>query len=82
MPTYDVKPEDIKDGGVDILTVLVNSGLCSSRGDARRNVEQGGVTVGDEKITDSKYIFMLGSLKGDGIIVKRGKKNFVKVKTE
>ncbi|MCQ2400424.1 MAG: tyrosine--tRNA ligase [Lachnospiraceae bacterium] len=80
IPTYDVKPEDFVDGKVELLTLLVNTKLCTSRGDARRNVEQGGVTVADVKITDSKKAFDASELSGDGIIIKRGKKNFVKVR--
>ena len=79
MPTYEIKRDELKGGKTDILSILTGSGLCSSRGDARRNVEQGGVTVGDEKVTDSKREFSAEELSGDGIIVKRGKKNFVKV---
>ena len=78
MPAYEVKAEDYADGKVDLLTILVNSGLCSSRGDARRNVEQGGVTVSDEKVTDSRKAYTKEEL-ADGVVVKRGKKNFVKV---
>ncbi len=79
MPTYELSDEDLKDGKIDILSILTGSGLCSSRGDARRNVEQGGVTVADEKVTDSKKEYSKDELEGDGLIVKRGKKNFVKV---
>jgi len=67
------------DGGIDILTILVESGLCSSRGDARRNVQQGGVTVDDEKITDANCVFTSEKLAGNGILVKRGKKNFRRI---
>ncbi len=80
IPTYEVKPGDYADGKVELLTLLVNSKLCSSRGDARRNVEQGGVTVADEKVTDPKKAFEASELDGEGIVIKRGKKNFVKVR--
>ena len=79
MPTYIIGEKDLKDGKTDILAILTGSGLCSSRGDARRNVEQGGVTVSDERITDPKKEYTADELSGEGIIVKRGKKNFVKV---
>ena len=79
MPTYTVAENELTDGAIDILNILVNSGLCSSRGDARRNVEQGGVTVSDEKITDSKKSFTKAELEGDGVVIRRGKKKFVKV---
>ena len=51
MPTVEIEDADFKDGYVDIQTLLVKAGLCQSRGDARRNVEQGGVTANDEKAT-------------------------------
>ncbi len=82
MPTYHVTEADLTDGAVDIVTILVNAGLCSSRGDARRNVEQGGVTVGDEKVTDAKTTYSREALSGDGVIVRRGKKKFVRAVME
>ena len=83
MPTYKVVAEDFNaEGNVDLLTVLVNAKLCTSRGDARRNVEQGGVTVNDEKVTDAKKAFTKEELAGEGIVIKRGKKNFVKAVIE
>jgi tyrosyl-tRNA synthetase len=78
MPTYEVKAEDYTDGSVDLLTILVNTGLCTSRGDARRNVEQGGVTAGEEKVTDPKTAYTREQL-ADGLVIRRGKKKFVRV---
>ena len=78
MPTYEVTDADYADGKADLITILVNAGLCTSRGDARRNVEQGGVTVGEEKITDAKTAYTKEQLAG-GLIVRRGKKKFVRV---
>ena len=76
MPTVEIEDADFRDGYVDIQTLLVKAGLCQSRGDARRNVEQGGVTANDEKATlDTK--FTKGDF-GDGIVIRRGKKNFKK----
>ena len=68
--------------GVDILTILVQSGLCASRGDARRNVQQGGVTVNEEKVTDPNRVFTPAELSGEGLLVRRGKKNFRKVRLQ
>ena len=79
MPSYNVTEAEFTDGSIDLISILVNAGLCGSRGDARRNIEQGGVTVSDEKITDSKKAYTKDELAGDGIIVRRGKKNFCKV---
>ena len=78
MPTLRLSDEDMKEGSVDIVTLLVASGLCSSRGDARRNVEQGGVTAGDEKVTDPKKEYKKEELS-KGLVLRRGKKNFIKV---
>ena len=57
MPTVTVTAEDFPDGELDIISVLVKAGLCDSRGDGRRNIQQGGVSVADEKVTDisTKY---------------------------
>ena len=63
------------DGTVDIMTLLVKTGLCSSKSDARRNVQQGGVTAGDEKITDVAKTFTKMQL-AEGMILRRGKKNY------
>lgn len=60
------------------MTVLVKSGLCASKSDARRNIQQGGVTVDDEKVTDISKTYSADELK-NGIVVRRGKKNFNKV---
>ena len=79
MPTYELKDEDFLNGKIDILGVLASSGLCASRSEARRAVEQGGVTVDNEKVTDVKLTFEPSSFAGDGIVVKRGKKNFKRI---
>ncbi len=80
MPASELADEDFENGETDILTVLVKSGLCSSRSDARRTVEQGGVTVDGEPVKDIKTSYNKDRLKGDGIVVKKGKKNFRRVK--
>ncbi|MBR3104432.1 MAG: tyrosine--tRNA ligase [Lachnospiraceae bacterium] len=77
MPTTILNAEDFTDGAVDVLTLLVKASLASSRGDARRNVEQGGVSVNGEKITDIKHIFVKGDFDGD-FVLKKGKKSFMK----
>ena len=79
VPTYQLKEEDLKDGKIDIMGVLVAAGLCASRGDARRNITQGGVTVDDVKIDDIGLTYDAEEFAGEGKLVKRGKKNFVKV---
>ena len=77
MPTTILNAEDFADGAVDILTLLVKASLASSRGDARRNVEQGGVSVNGEKITDIKHTFTKDDFDGD-FVLKKGKKSFMK----
>ena len=79
MPTVEISEEDLVDGAIDIMGLLVKTELCESRGDARRNVQQGGVTVADEKVTDITTKYTLDAFAGDGLVVKRGKKKFVKV---
>ena len=79
MPTANLAEEDFTEGKIDILTMLVKSGLVPSKSEARRAVEQGGVTVDGEKVTDIKTIYEASAFEGDGMVVKRGKKNFRKV---
>ena len=79
MPTAELAAADFADGDMDILALLVKTGLAPSRSDARRAVEQGGVTVADEKVTDIKTTYNAASFGEDGLVVKRGKKKFVKV---
>ena len=82
MPTVTVTAEDFPDGEFDIISVLVKAGLCDSRGDGRRNIQQGGVSVADEKITDISTKYTLDDFKGEGLIIRRGKKKFAKVVAE
>ena len=77
MPTTVVNDEDFTDGAVDVITLMVKASLAGSRGDARRNVEQGGVSVNGEKITDIKHSFTKADFDGE-FILKKGKKSFMK----
>ena len=79
MPTATLTEEDFVEGKIDVLTMLVKSGLVPSKSEARRAVEQGGVTVEGEKVTDIKTVYEAATFEGEGIVVKRGKKNFRKV---
>ena len=79
MPTFELADEDFTDGAIDILGVLQKSGLCASRSEARRNVEQGGVSVEGDVVKDIKASFTKEQFAGDGMVFKRGKKNFMKV---
>ena len=79
MPTSELTEEDFQENTIDILTILTRSGLATSRSEARRNVEQGGVSADGETIRDIHAVFEKDRFAGEGLIVKRGKKNFRKV---
>ena len=78
MPTTEIGMDALTDGKADIIKLLVLSGLCSSNGDARRNIQQGGVSANDEKVTDISVSFTESQLR-DGVVLKRGKKNFNRI---
>ena len=78
MPTVELAAAEFAEGTIDVLTMLVKAGLVPSKSEARRAVEQGGVTVADEKVTDIKKIYNVADFAG-GIVVRRGKKAFKKV---
>lgn len=79
MPEIALQADDFENGEIGILRLLVKAGLAASNGEARRNVEQGGVAVDGEKVTDVKAQIARDSIGEDGIIIKRGKKKFVRV---
>ena len=79
MPSVTLSDDDFKDGAIDIVSVLVKSGLVSSRNEGRRAVEQGGVAVDGDKIPDISVTIPEEKFDGDGIVVRRGKKNFRKI---
>ena len=79
MPFAELTAAEFTDGKIDILSMLVASGLVSSKSDARRAVTQGGVAVDGEKISDIHAEFTAEDLSGEGIVLKKGKKNFRKV---
>ncbi len=78
MPFTQLAEEDFTDGAVDLLGVLVKTGLTPTRSEARRAVEQGGVTVGGEKVTDVKAVIKKEEI-GDGLVIRRGKKNYHRI---
>lgn len=79
MPTTELFEEDFTDGSIDLISMLCKSGLVQTRSEGRRAIEQGGVTLGEEKITDVKASFGKDTFAGEGIVLKRGKKNFRKL---
>ena len=79
MPTTELTEAELTDGNIDILTMLVKSGLVPSKSEARRAVQQGGVAVDGEKVTDIYAAFAGETLGDDGVVLKKGKKNFRKI---
>ena len=79
MPTAELTGDDLTDNAIDILTLLVKADLVPSKSEARRAVEQGGVSVNGEKVSDIKASFTAADFQKEGMILKRGKKNFRKV---
>ena len=78
MPTTELTNDDFGGGSIDVLTLLVKCGLAASKGEARRLVQQGGVTVNDEKVTAIETTFGCEQFTGDGVVIKKGKKVFHK----
>ena len=78
MPSTELAEDELASGVIDLMTLLVKTGLCTTKSDARRNIQQGGVTVDDEKVTDTGKTYTADELKA-GLILRRGKKNFHKV---
>ena len=78
VPESVISESDLVDGKADIMSLLVLSGLCASRSDARRNIQQGGVLCGEEKVTDIAKAFDGEELR-KGVVLRRGKKNFKRV---
>ena len=79
IPTFTVEENNFKDGRIGIIELLTLTGLCTSKGDARRNIEQGGVEAAGEKVKDLTLSFSKEDLQGSGIMLKRGKKKFFRV---
>ena len=77
MPTTELSAEDVADGQIGVLSLMVKCGLCKSNGEARRLVQQGGVFVADEKVTDPAMTVSADALK-NGVVIKKGKKVFHK----
>ena len=80
MPAAEITEADLRDGVIDIMGLLVSAGLCASRSEARRAVEQGGVTINGEKVTDIKTTYTPDDIKNaEEFVLKRGKKKFCKI---
>ncbi|HJC67753.1 MAG TPA: tyrosine--tRNA ligase [Candidatus Enterocloster excrementigallinarum] len=79
IPAFRLSEDDFTDGTIDLISVLQKSGLAATRSEARRNIEQGGVSVDGQQIKDVKAVYSKEQFEGVGLMVKRGKKNFKKV---
>ncbi len=81
MPEYELKDEDYyEDGNIGLLDILVKSGLTSSKAEARRAVNQGGVSVNGDKVGDATITYAKDAIKAEPMVIKKGKKNFIKIK--
>ena len=80
MPTSTLTDADFENGNINVLSMLVATGLCPSRGEARRLVQQGGVTIDDVKVASIDESLARERFEGEGIIVRKGKKVFHRVK--
>jgi tyrosyl-tRNA synthetase len=79
MPTTTLTAEDLTDGAIAVLDILVKTGLVKSKGEGRRVIQQGGLTINDNKVTDLFASYEESAFAGDGMIIKKGKKTFHKV---
>jgi tyrosyl-tRNA synthetase len=79
MPTTELTAEDFADGKIAVLDLMVKTGLAASKSEARRLVQQGGVLIGDEKVTATDAAVAQDAIPADGLIVKKGKKTFHRV---
>lgn len=79
MPTTKLSEADLENGSIDILTLMLKSGLVPSKSEARRAVQQGGVTVNGEKVSDISETFTKEAFAGEGMVLKKGKKSFQKI---
>lgn len=79
MPSTELTDEDFQEGSIDLITMLVKTGLVPSRSEGRRAIEQGGVSIDGEKITDIKHTVKKEDFNEEGMVLKRGKKKFHKV---
>ncbi len=79
IPTCRLEEADLKDGAIDVISMLVKSGLSATRNEARRAIEQGGVSVDGDAVTDVRALIAGEKLNGEGIMLRRGKKKFKKI---
>lgn len=79
MPTTELADEDFsEEGTIDLISMLVKAGMVPTRSEGRRAIEQGGVSIDGEKITDVKYTVAKDALTGEGVVLKKAKRNSIK----
>ena len=79
MPTVEITEADLRDGAIDIMGILVAGGLCPTRSEARRAVEQGGVAVNGDKVESIATTYTPDDINKEDFVVRRGKKKYVKI---
>jgi tyrosyl-tRNA synthetase len=82
MPVAILRDTDFRDGSIDLIGILASSGMALNRSDARRAIEQGGVTVNNDKVADIKKSYTKDEIGSQEFIVRKGKKNFKKITVE
>ena len=82
MPETILTDDDLEENAIGILNLMVKAGLAPSNGEARRNIQQGGVSIDGDKVTDVKTVITKDQIGTDGIVLKRGKKKFVKIRMQ
>ncbi len=79
MPTFNLTDDMLSDNTISILDILVNSKISPSKSNARILIEQGGISINDEKVTDTKYVINIDNFNDNYFILKKGKKTFIKI---
>ena len=79
MPMVELSDADFENGAIDLISLLVKAELVNTRSEGRRAIEQGGVSIDGTKINDIKHLVLRDSITTEGILLKRGKKNFKKI---
>ena len=79
MPTAKLEADSFTDDEIDAINLVFGAGLATTKSEARRTIQQGGVSVDGEKVADIAAKFPKSMFEGDGVVVKKGKKSFVKV---
>ena len=78
MPKVQLSEDKFTDGKIDIISLVFETGLATSKSEARRAITQGGVSVDGEKVSDITTTFDISKFENDGLVVKKGKKSFIR----